>query len=128
MEHLHNRIGITCCVVLIFGSCIFFAATCPAQPPGAVPTTGAPGAINPRTGEVYPKVPGGVLNPRTGEIYPQTQSGGALNPRTGEVYPSAGVPQASPGPAPQPVPVPSPSAQPSLPPMPVPQAPVGMGK
>jgi len=42
-------------------------------------------AINPQTGEVYPRVEIGVINPSTGEFYPAYE-GGYFNPRTGEFF------------------------------------------
>jgi hypothetical protein len=60
----------------------------PAQPaPSPAPTLPANrGALNPRTGEIYPSHGEGVINPRTGEFYPPSGAG-YINPRTGEFYP-----------------------------------------
>ena len=44
------------------------------------------GALNPKTGEVYPSHGEGAINPKTGEFYPPSGSG-YINPRTGEYYP-----------------------------------------
>ncbi len=135
MEPLRRKmiICLASCVFLLFASYICLAAETLAQNPGA-PVPGPPGALNPRTGEIYPQVPGGVLNPRTGEVYPQVP-GGVLNPRTGEVYPNAGNPSGTPGPGPRPEAVPTTSSppqpsppQPSPSPLPSSQAPMGIGK
>jgi hypothetical protein len=56
----------------------------PANPPIRQPEKGA---INPRTGESYPPVPGGVLNPKSGEVMPKVD-GGYINPKTGEFIPA----------------------------------------
>jgi hypothetical protein len=63
------------------------------SPPGVTPppSPSSPpserGAINPRTGEYYPSVPGGVINPKSGEILPKV-NGGYINPQTGEFIPA----------------------------------------
>ena len=45
-----------------------------------------PGAIDTRTGEFYPAVPGGIINPRTGQFMPDV-GGGYIDPRTGRFIP-----------------------------------------
>lgn len=45
-----------------------------------------PGAIDIRTGEFYPGVPGGIINPRTGEFMPEV-GGGYIDPKTGRFIP-----------------------------------------
>jgi hypothetical protein len=61
----------------------------PPSPPGVTPPPrpSERGAINPRTGEYYPPVPGGVINPKSGEVLPKV-NGGYINPQTGEFIPA----------------------------------------
>jgi len=47
------------------------------------------GAINQRTGEVYPPVAGGVIDPKTGTFH-QDVGAGYVNSKTGEFYPKIG--------------------------------------
>jgi hypothetical protein len=62
----------------------------PPSAPGVTPPSSSPskrGAIDPRTGEYYPPVPGGVINPKSGEVMPKV-NGGYINPQTGEFIPA----------------------------------------
>jgi hypothetical protein len=123
-------LGLVYCVLLLFASHAAFAGESPIQSPSTVAASeGSAGALNPRTGEVYPQTPGGALNPRTGEVYPEVP-GGVLNPRTGEVYPKtgSGYINPSPGRSPEVAPVPSPPPPP-LPSLPSsPQTPWSSGR